>query len=137
MAVFKIKSTPRLQVLNAGTPTAASYLDALRSVNIAFALCKQEKEILSKMQDDMPVLLLEPEYNEAFLKSFTKLLKEKEEPVFILSSDLRWKEQAQKDICYYLPADTHPLELARLLVEKLNLPSVSNKPAYAFSFFQF
>ncbi|MBU6158745.1 MAG: hypothetical protein KGP35_06905 [Bacteroidetes bacterium] len=137
MAVFKLKSAPRLYVLHAGIPATAAYLEALRSVNIAFARCKQEKEILSKMQEDMPVLLLEPEYNEVFQKSVTKLLKEKEEPIFILSSDLRWKEQTQKDICYYLPADTHPLELARLLVEKLNLPSDSNKPAYAFSFFQF
>ncbi|HMO33773.1 MAG TPA: hypothetical protein PKE63_11895 [Lacibacter sp.] len=40
------------------------------------------------------------------------------------------------EVCF-LPAHTHPLELARLLVEKLNLPAVSKKTAYAATFFNF
>jgi hypothetical protein len=137
MAIWSIKSSLRLQVLSYRQSTGDAFLEEMRVVGIPFAVCSNEKGLLLKMQKDMPLLLLEPAYGEAYTKEFSKMLADKDEPVFILSSDLRWKDLAQKDICYYLPADTHPLELARLLVEKLNLPAVSNKPAYAFSFFQF
>ena len=137
MAIWNIKSSLRLQVLSYRQSAGDAFIEEMRAVGIPFSICKNEKGLLSKMQKDMPLLLLEPTYGEPYTKEFSKMLADKDEPVFILSSDLRWKELAQKEICYYLPADTHPLELARLLVEKLNLPAVSNKPSYAFSFFQF
>ena len=137
MAIWSIKSSLRLQVLSYRQSTGDAFLEEMRVVGIPFSVCSNEKGLLLKMQKDMPLLLLEPAYGEAYTKEFSKMLADKDEPVFILSSDLRWKDLAQKDICYYLPADTHPLELARLLVEKLNLPAVPNKSSYAFSFFQF
>ena len=137
MAVWNLKSTLRLQVLSCHQSTGAAFLKELRTVGIPFAVCKTEKGLLQTMRKDMPLLLLEPTYGEPYTKDFAQMLKEKEEPVFILSSDIRWKEFNTKLNCQYLPANTHPLELARLLVEKLNLTAVSNKTSYAFSFFHF
>ena len=137
MAVWKLKTTLRLQVLSYHQHTGAAFLEELHTVGIPFTICKTEKGLLQTMKKDMPLLLLEPAYGEPYTKDFAQMMKEKEEPVFILSSDIQWKEFNAEANCQYLPAYTHPLELARLLVEKLNLPAVSNKPSYAFSFFQF
>ena len=137
MAIWSIKSSLRLQVISYRQSSGDAFLEEMRAIGVPFSLCKNEKSLLGKLQKDVPLLLLEPTYGEPYTNDFGRLLQQKEEPVFILSADLRWKELSKKNICYYLPADTHPLELARLLVEKLNLPAVSNKPSYAFSFFQF
>ena len=137
MTFWNFKSTMRLQVLSYHLHTGQTFLEQMQLAGIPFSVCKSEKALIQEMQKDMPLLMLEPAYGEAYTKEFELLLNDKDSPVFILSSDPRWKEVGQKNICYYLPADTHPLELSRLLVEKLNLPAVSNKPSYAFSFFQF
>jgi hypothetical protein len=137
MAIWNPKSNLRLQVLSYRQSIGDAFVEEMRAVGIPFSICKSEKGLMNQMQKDMPLLLLEPAYGEPYTKEFAQMINKLDEAVFILSSDLRWKELSKKQNCYYLPADTHPLELARLLVEKLNLPTVSNKPSYAFSFFQF
>jgi hypothetical protein len=137
MAIWNFKSSLRLQVLCTNPGEVNVFLDELSRSGILFSAQRFEKELRQVLEKEMPLLLIEPVYDPAYSKAWSKILSDKELPVFILSSDLRWKALTSQDICFYLPIDTHPMELARLLVEKLNLPTVSNKTSYAFSFFQF
>jgi hypothetical protein len=137
MAIWNLKSSIRLQVFCSNPVKGKVFLDELSTSGILFSIISHEKGLRQVLEKERILLLIEPVYDPAFSNEWSKILSDKDEPVFILSSDLRWKELAPKNICFYLPADTHPMELARLLVEKLNLPTVSNKTSYAFSFFQF
>jgi hypothetical protein len=89
------------------------------------------------LQKQNCLVLLNPSFDEFTASSLTMLKARSDRSVFIFTDDIRWKEHTNNRSVYFLSTHTHPLELARLLVEKLNLPAVSNKPAYAFAFFQF
>lgn len=81
------------------------------------------------------VLLLHPDYDT--MAQDPRFIQSSLKPVFILTGDERWIEQKKFKKIHFLSQHTHPLELARLMVEKLNLPVTLNKPTYAFSFFSF
>ncbi len=91
----------------------------------------------SIMQKSNHMVLINPPYEEFLHHADSKWKEKSNRTIFIYTNDERWKQKSDSRFVFYIPANTHPLELARLLVEKLNLPAVSNKPAYAFSFFQF
>ena len=91
----------------------------------------------SALQKQNCLVLLDPPFEEFSASSLAMLKSGADRSVFIFTDDIRWKQHTSNRSVYFLPASIHPLELARLLVEKLNLPAVSNKPAYAFPFFQF
>jgi len=112
------------------------FTDALASSGVFVELVHSGVNLASLLKKEQCSILINPSFRE--FNEHTDLLKRKTDRcLFILSSDERWKTIANGQQIYYLQADTHPLELARLLVEKLNLPAVSNKTSYAFSFFQF
>ncbi len=81
------------------------------------------------------VLLLHPDFD--VMAQDSRLVRSSLKQVFILTGDQRWNELKKYPQIHFLPEHTHPLELARLMVEKLNLPVTVNKPTYAFSFFSF
>jgi hypothetical protein len=86
------------------------------------------------------LLLIQPDFDKLQSPSFehvNQMLKSKDNILFIVSDDERWKAAIAGKNSFLLPKHTHPLELARLMVEKLNLPLVSNKTQYAFSIFSF
>jgi hypothetical protein len=89
------------------------------------------------LQKSNHLILIDPPYEEFFTLADAICKEQANRTIFIYTSDERWKQKSDSRSVFYLPSNTHPLELARLLVEKLNLPAVSNKPVYAFSFFQF
>jgi hypothetical protein len=95
------------------------------------------KSLSVVLQKSNNIILIDPSYDEVMNDTNTKWNPHTDRFLFIFTDDERWKQKADGRSVFFLPTNTHPMELARLLVEKLNLPSVSNKPAYAFSFFQF
>lgn len=108
-------------------------------IPVSIPAYSRNKPVLSVKNQDI-FLLIQPDYDQYLTKGFDQLkhlLSNEAKHLFILSNDQRWKEIKPNNSCFYLPEHTHPLELARLLVEKLNLPLVSNKTHYAFSIFSF
>lgn len=89
------------------------------------------------LQKSNHMVLLNPPYEVFFPSDAAKWNRSNDHMIFIYTDDERWKQKTDGKYVFYLPTNTHPLELARMLVEKLNLPAVSNKTSYAFSFFQF
>jgi hypothetical protein len=113
------------------------FLNELYSAGIPIESTSPSRSWNAVVQKSNNLILLNPPYEELVTTSTSKLNQHAERYMFIISDDERWKQHADSRTVFFLPLNTHPLELARLLVEKLNLPAVSNKPAYAFSFFQF
>jgi hypothetical protein len=113
------------------------FLNELYSAGIPVESTSPSRSWNAVVQKSNNLILLNPPYEELVISDTSKLNQRAERYMFIVTDDERWKQQADARTVFYLPVNTHPLELARLLVEKLNLPAVSNKPAYAFSFFQF
>ena len=109
----------------------------LRVSGIPVQLVKPGKSWSAVLQKSNNLVLIDPPYDEVMNHNIAKWNPHNDRFVFIFTDDERWKQKADSRSVFFLPTNTHSLELARLLVEKLNLPAVSNKPAYAFSFFQF
>jgi hypothetical protein len=109
----------------------------LRVSGIPVQSVKPGKSWSAVLQKSNTLVLIDPPYDEVMNHSIAKWNPYADRFVFIFTNDERWKQKSDSRSVFYLPSNTHPLELARLLVEKLNLPAVSNKPVYAFSFFQF
>lgn len=75
--------------------------------------------------------------NNRNIRGLMKYLSEESGYLFIISSDERWRKQDILSNCTILPYTTHPLEFARILVEKKQLLPQNNPSSYAFSLFNF
>jgi len=113
------------------------FLQELLKAGIPVGALSSFKSWDSALQKQNSLVLLDPPFEEFTASSLSMLKAGGDRSIFIFTDDIRWKHHANNLSVYFLPASIHPLELARLLVEKLNLPAVSNKPVYAFAFFQF
>jgi len=109
----------------------------LRLAGIPLQAVSPGRSWASVLQKSNSLVLIDPPYEDFLSQGDVRWKFSTDRAIFIYTNDDRWKQKVDGRSVFYLPANTHPLELARLLVEKLNLPAVSNKPAYAFSFFQF
>jgi hypothetical protein len=109
----------------------------LRLAGIPLQAVSPGRSWTSVLQKSNSLVLIDPPYEEFSSQGDVRWKFSTDRAIFIYTNDDRWKQKADGRSVFFLPTNTHPLELARLLVEKLNLPAVSNKPAYAFSFFQF
>lgn len=105
---------------------------SMQECNIAVQFIKADQTNISFKNN--PMLLINPEFN--LFAAITEVAANNgKSKLFILSMDERWKEATNKINSFYVPLQTHPMEVARFLVEKLNLPTYSNNQSYAFSFF--
>jgi len=82
--------------------------------------------------NDLPFEWFADNANRFLFEKWTLLAKH----VYVLSSDENWSTVGRMMNCTILPATTHPLELARLLVEKHMIVPVNKSTSYAFPFFQ-
>jgi len=109
----------------------------LRLAGIPLQTVSPGRSWTSVLQKSNSLVLIDPPYEDFSSQGDVRWKFSKDRAIFIYTKDERWKQKTDGRSVFFLPTNTHPLELARLLVEKLNLPAVSNKPSYAFSFFQF
>ncbi len=133
------KTTQRVRIVATNESTEQDFIRELKDAGISLLVSTSQESVPSFVQEDHPLVLLFPDYEVFASKTsrFFLLLEERNAPFFICSDDERWKQHLPDQTGYYLSANTHPLELARFLVEKLNLHPVNKQPAYAFSFFNF
>lgn len=106
----------------------------LKSAGIPLHCTRKQPDYPSLFKLNQPLLLVDPVFQEQLAHSFPI---NSDQPVFIMTDDERWQTSFSGENVYLLPLHTHPLEVARLLVEKLNLNLNLNKKQYAFSFFNF
>ncbi len=133
------KTIRRVRIVATNESSEQDFIRELKDTGISLLVSTSQESVPSFLQEDQPVILLFPDY-EAFASKATRffsILEERDAPVFICSGDERWKQHLPDQSGFYLSANTHPLELARLLVEKLNLHPVNKRPAHAFSLFNF
>ncbi|MFY7880424.1 MAG: hypothetical protein ACOVP6_10160 [Lacibacter sp.] len=84
---------------------------------------------------DKAILFIDPEIEEVNMAKNLSLSYSKK--VFILSDNPQWANNCHDKPIYVLPRKTHPLEMARFLVEKLSLSLESSQATYAYSIFTF
>lgn len=112
----------------------------LKEVGLPFVQVSNRQNKFSSIRE-RALVLLHPDFDQ-FSSTEFKQIKEvlqngDTEIIVIVSSDSRWKKSLSAEQSIYMPDNTHPLEVARSLVEKLNLSIYLNKPQYALSFFSF
>lgn len=112
----------------------------LKEVGLPFVQVSNRLNKLSAIRE-RALILLHPDFDQFSSNEFKQikdvLQNGDTEFVVIVSSDSRWKKTLPAEQSIYMPDNTHPLEVARSLVEKLNLTIYLNKPQYALSFFSF
>lgn len=114
------------------------WLAELKEAGIAVSLLQQNNPALL-LKKTAILLLIKPDFEQVqnFTLKKNKFLSGEAEHFFIISNDERWRNINTGKNFFCLPEHTHPMEVARFMVEKLNFPILSNKTHYAFSLFSF
>ena len=102
--------------------------------------CMSSPAEIRKVSASVIVLLLDTDENTPETEQTILLFNEyvsKTKHFFVVSSDTRWSVLTNYSNSTQLPSSTHPLELARQMVERhLTIP-LNQSAKYAFSFLQF
>ncbi len=132
--MIRIRKPLAIPIVCSDRQLAAQWYDALKEVGIpVIPVCRSIE--FGELAINKAILLIQPDFEQR--NDYSLFLNKWDKPVFLLTDDVRWQKLETNVLLHFVPEATHPLELARLLVEKLNLPLLANKQTYAFSFFSF
>ena len=132
--MIRIQKPLKIPVVCANRQLADQWCTELKSVGIP-VVAGSESVLTKTFSNEPAFLLIRPDFDQ--VHRYKKFLDHPDKQIFLVTDDQRWNSITVKASFYFIPESTHPLELARLLVEKLNLPVSANKQSYAFSFFSF
>ena len=132
--MIRIQKPIKIPIVCADSQIAIQWQNELKTAGIP-VVAGSESVHTGSFATDKALLLIQPNYNQA--ATYNRFFNHAGKQIFLITDDARWRNFVSKETVHFIPESTHPMELARLMVEKLNLPVIANKQSDAFAFFSF